>query len=226
MSAGKTGSPSRQSTSSTGDESATSSESFTDDESTEKGVSNLDDIGKTSREGGAELTKGEIFDLLKNRRRRTVIRYLRENDGYAELNDLAEHIAARENDIDVRQLSSDQRKRVYIGLYQCHLPKMDSLGVIDYDKDRGTIELQASVHQLLEYMDLNDDGQEETQERIGRGRSPPSRAPSSPSSRWAHSVSVRSPRCRPASGRFSASSASSRSSGCSTRTDRGRDLTR
>ncbi|MFO8116560.1 MAG: hypothetical protein R6U01_14585 [Halorubrum sp.] len=157
MSAGKTGSPSRQSTSSIGEESSTG------DESSETGVSNLDDIGKTSREGGAELTKGEIFDLLKNRRRRTVIRYLRENDGYAELNDLAEHIAARENDIDVRQLSSDQRKRVYIGLYQCHLPKMDSLGVIDYDKDRGTIELQASVHQLLEYMDLDDDGQQETQ---------------------------------------------------------------
>ncbi|MFW6317033.1 MAG: DUF7344 domain-containing protein [Halorubrum sp.] len=156
MSAGKTGSPSRQSVS-TGDDSSIG------DESTGTDVSNLDDIGKTSREGGSELTKGEIFDLLKNRRRRTVIRYLRENDGNAELNDLAEHIAAKENDIDVRQLSSDQRKRVYIGLYQCHLPKMDSLGVIDYDKDRGTIELQASVSQLLEYMDLDDEGNEERQ---------------------------------------------------------------
>jgi hypothetical protein len=135
-----------------------------EDESAGTDVSNLDDIGKTSREGGAELTKGEIFDLLKNRRRRTVIRYLRENDGYAELNDLAEYIAAKENDIDVRQLSSDQRKRVYIGLYQCHLPKMDSLGVIDYDKDRGTIELQASVTQLLEYMDLDQERDDETDE--------------------------------------------------------------
>ncbi|WP_144797993.1 DUF7344 domain-containing protein [Halorubrum depositum] len=145
MSAGKSGSPSGQSTGSTVAES-----SGTD-------VANLEDIGKTSRSGGAELTKGEIFDLLKNKRRRTVIRYLRENDGEAVLNDLAEHIAAKENDTTVRQLSSDQRKRVYIGLYQCHLPKMDSLGVIDYDKNRGTIELQASVAQLLEYMDLDED---------------------------------------------------------------------
>ena len=134
------------------------------DESTSGDVSNLDGIGSTSREGGSELSKGEIFDLLKNQRRRTVIRFLRENDGYAELNDLAEYIAAKENDIDVRQLSSDQRKRVYIGLYQCHLPKMDSLGVIDYNKDRGTIELQASVTQLLEYMDLNEDDSEEPSE--------------------------------------------------------------
>jgi len=136
----------------------------TENESAGTDVSNLDGIGSTSRAGGSELTKGEIFDLLKNRRRRTVIRFLRENDGYAELNDLAEYIAAKENDIDVRQLSSDQRKRVYIGLYQCHLPKMDSLGVIDYDKDRGTIELQASVSQLLGYMDLDRDGPEETAE--------------------------------------------------------------
>ena len=155
MSAGKTGSPSSQ-TMNGGNESEA--------ESAGPDVSNLDGIGSTSRAGGSELSKGEIFDLLKNRRRRTVIRFLREHDGYAELNDLAEYIAAKENDIDVRQLSSDQRKRVYIGLYQCHLPKMDSLGVIDYDKDRGTIELQASVSQLLEYMDLDRDGPEETAE--------------------------------------------------------------
>lgn len=155
MSAGKTGSPSSQ-TMNGGNESEA--------ESGGADVSNLDGIGSTSRAGGSELSKGEIFDLLKNRRRRTVIRFLREHDGYAELNDLAEYIAAKENDIDVRQLSSDQRKRVYIGLYQCHLPKMDSLGVVDYDKDRGTIELQASVSQLLEYMDLDRDGPEETAE--------------------------------------------------------------
>ena len=93
-----------------------------------------------------------------------VIRFLRENDGETVLNDLAEHIAAKENDTTVRQLSSDQRKRVYIGLYQCHLPKMDSLGVIDYDKNRGTIELQASVTQLLEYMDLDEGDRENAEE--------------------------------------------------------------
>jgi len=157
MSAGKTGSPTDSSVYGADDESAE-----TDDRSPRTDVSNLDDIGKPSRADGAELSKGEIFDLLKNRRRRTVIRYLRENDGHAKLNDLAEYIAAKENDIDIRQLSSDQRKRVYIGLYQCHLPKMDSLGVIDYDKNRGTTKLQESVTQLLEYMDLDEDHQEET----------------------------------------------------------------
>jgi len=130
-------------------------------------VSNLEDIGKSSRSNGSELEKGEIFDLLKNSRRRSIIQYLRANDGYAELNDVAEHIAAEENDITVRELSSDQRKRVYIGLYQCHLPKMDTLGVVEYDKNRGTIELQESVSQLLAYMDPVDtaDDEESTPDR-------------------------------------------------------------
>lgn len=148
MSAGNPGSLS-------GEQLGSDPETSTDD------VSNLDEIGKTSRSNGSSLDKGEIFDLLKNSRRRSIIQYLRAHDGYAELNEVAEHIAADENDITVRELSSDQRKRVYIGLYQCHLPKMDSLGVVEYDKNRGTIELQDSVSQLLKYMDPVDGDENE-----------------------------------------------------------------
>lgn len=154
MSAGNSGSLSR-------DQLGSDSETSTDDDD----VSNLEAIGKASRSNGSNLEKGEIFDLLKNSRRRSIIQFLRANDGYAELNDVAEHIAADENDITVRQLSSDQRKRVYIGLYQCHLPKMDTLGVVEYDKNRGTIELQDSVSQLLTYMDPIDEDDEEDPER-------------------------------------------------------------
>jgi hypothetical protein len=132
-----------------------------DPETSTDDVSNLESIGKESRSNGSALEKGEIFDLLKNSRRRSIIQYLRAHDGYAELNDVAEHIAADENDITVRELSSDQRKRVYIGLYQCHLPKMDTMGVVEYDKNRGTIELQDSVSQLLGYMDPIDEDESE-----------------------------------------------------------------
>ena len=101
---------------------------------------------------GGKLPRDDMFDLLRNHRRRAVLTYLdRETDGATTLDTLAEHIAAEENDIEVQQLSSDQRKRVYIGLYQCHLPKLDDLGVIDYDKDRGTVELQ-DIEQLRPYL--------------------------------------------------------------------------
>ena len=128
--------------------------------SSDADVSNLDQIGKQPRSNGSSLTKDEIFDLLKNSRRRKIVQYLREHDGSAKLDELAEHIAADENDITVQQLSSDQRKRVYIGLYQCHLPKMDTLGVVEYEKNRGTIELQDSVSSLVPYMESMENGTE------------------------------------------------------------------
>lgn len=100
-----------------------------------------------------ELSLSTTFELLKNRRRRETIAYLLEHDGSSTLSDLAEHIAALENGIEVVELSSDQRKRVYIGLYQCHLPKLDKAGVIDFDKNRGTVVLKPSVaDQLVPYL--------------------------------------------------------------------------
>lgn len=99
-----------------------------------------------------ELSDDVIFGLLKNQRRREALRYLHENGGSATRSELAEHIAAKENDTEPRLLSSDQRKRVYIGLYQCHLPKMNEVGVIEYDKNRGTIELRDVAEDLLPYV--------------------------------------------------------------------------
>jgi hypothetical protein len=98
------------------------------------------------------LEKDVLFEILKNQRRRDALTYLRENDGRATLSDMAEYIAARENDTTVEQLTSSQRKRVYIGLYQCHLPKMDAAGVVDFDKNRGTIVLEPSAEQFAPFL--------------------------------------------------------------------------
>lgn len=101
------------------------------------------------------LSKDELFEILKNQRRRDALRYLKAHDGVAKLSDLSEYIAAKENDIEIAALSSSQRKRVYIGLYQCHLPKMATFGVIDFDKNRGTIALLPMASLLDKY--LNED---------------------------------------------------------------------
>lgn len=102
-----------------------------------------------------EIRLDVVFDILKNQRRRHVLRYLRENETTT-LSDLAEHVAALENEKDVRSLTSSERKRVYVGLYQCHLPRMSDAGVIDFDSDRGRIELRETAEQLDEYLDADD----------------------------------------------------------------------
>lgn len=103
------------------------------------------------------LSKDTIFELLKNQRRRDALGYLEENDGVATLSDMAEFIAAKENGITEQELSSSQRKRVYIGLYQCHLPKMANAGVIDFEKNRGDIEIRPLASQLEPFLDTSDD---------------------------------------------------------------------
>ena len=103
------------------------------------------------------LPLDQVFEVLKNRRRREVLKYLNERDESVSLSDLAEHVAAIENETTVKALSSSQRKRVYVGLYQCHLPKMDDMDIVDFDQNRGRIELAENAGQLEAYLEPDTD---------------------------------------------------------------------
>ncbi|WP_090614754.1 DUF7344 domain-containing protein [Natrinema salaciae] len=109
----------------------------------------------TDADEDERLSKDVIFELLKNRRRREVLAYLLEADETVTLGELAEQIAAWENDTEVNALSSDQRKRVYVALYQTHLPKMDDAGIVEYDQDRGLISLSDNADLLMMYLDTD-----------------------------------------------------------------------
>lgn len=99
------------------------------------------------------LPKDELFHLLQNKRRRRALQYLWEdNEEVIDISDMAEHIAALENDVEVVQVTAAQRKRVYVGLYQCHLSKLDEAGLIEYDKDRGTIARTPLTAQVAPYL--------------------------------------------------------------------------
>lgn len=118
------------------------------------------EIGSTGEldpiQGGKEsdsiVTDDNIFQALSNRRRRQSIKYLCEVSKSVTVGELAEHIAAIENNKPVKELSSYERKLVYISLYQNHLPKMDDWNVIEYDKDRKTVQLLCSEEKLDQYL--------------------------------------------------------------------------
>lgn len=103
------------------------------------------------------LPKDVQYDILKNRRRRLVLRYLLEEDNPASLGTLSEYVAGIENDKDPRKLDSQERKRAYVGLYQCHLPRMNDAGVIDFNKDRGVVETGVHAEQLLPHVEQEED---------------------------------------------------------------------
>ena len=109
----------------------------------ESDVTNLT-IERTEDPPDEAIPLDVVFDILRNRRRRLVLSAIEEWDGSTTLSELAEHIGGIENSKPPHALNAQERKRVYVGLYQCHLPKMDKLGVVEYDKNRGRIELQDS----------------------------------------------------------------------------------
>jgi hypothetical protein len=102
----------------------------------------------------------QTFETLSNSRRREALRYLRthKDDVPTLIRDLAEHIAAWENDIPPVEVTYKQRKRVYTSLYQSHLPRLHQYGFIEYDADRGTIELTPQAEELDIYLEVVPDG--------------------------------------------------------------------
>ncbi|WP_225336116.1 DUF7344 domain-containing protein [Halomicrobium urmianum] len=116
--------------------------SSTESESESETESETEIESDAETEAETELTRDDIFHLLQCRRRRLVLKYLKEydGDGPARMSDIAEHIAALEHDTTIDALRSQQRQRVYIALYQSHLTTMDEAGVIEYNQDRGYVE--------------------------------------------------------------------------------------
>lgn len=111
-----------------------------------------DDTAVIGSEDPDPLPKDVRFDILKNRRRRLVLRYAMEHENPVTIGALAEHVAAIENDKDVAMLNSRERKRAYVGLYQCHLPRMHDAGVIEFDQNRGMVSLGVHAEELLDHL--------------------------------------------------------------------------
>lgn len=111
----------------------------------------------TNNEGttGETLPADEVFHLLQNARRRKVLRHVfeHEDEESFEMRDIAEQVAAWENDTTIQQLTSNERQRAYISLYQCHLPKLDEKGVIDYNQSRGIVKPTSAVEQFRSYVE-------------------------------------------------------------------------
>ena len=110
----------------------------------------------TSRSDAEEdsLSRDLVFDVLKNRRRRHALHYLKQKEEPVELSELAEQVAAWENDSTVEGISAAERKRVYTALYQSHLPKLDDAGIVEYNQSRGIVELSRKAEQLDVYLEL------------------------------------------------------------------------
>lgn len=86
-----------------------------------------------------EFCHNEVFDVLGNRRRRYILCYLLRQDGPTECRELAEQIAAWETASEREQVARSQYQSVYNSLYQTHLPELESVGLVEYDRSENLV---------------------------------------------------------------------------------------
>lgn len=103
--------------------------------------------------GSESISRDIAFEILTNPRRRYALSYLRSKSGTVSIGELAEVIAAWEQETDVELVSSKERKSVYTSLYQTHLPKMADAGVIVYDRQRGLVQFSDTATELDKFID-------------------------------------------------------------------------
>ena len=91
--------------------------------------------------------ENEVYDILRNERRRHVLRYLVDDGEASTIADIADHIAEIES--GESPPPSDTRQSVYVSLHQTHLPKLDGLGVVEYDRDERTVRLLEGAEEVV-----------------------------------------------------------------------------
>ncbi len=84
----------------------------------------------------SDLEPTALFNALSNGRRQHIIREVA--TGPKSVSDLSETRAREENDIPAGEsVSGQQRKRVYVAIYQSHLDKLDQLEIVDWKGGAG-----------------------------------------------------------------------------------------
>jgi hypothetical protein len=98
------------------------------------------------------LPEVEVYHVLSNARRREALAELWTQPEALSLRELSERVAATESGQSPAPRAL--RESVYNALHQTHLPKMDELGLVEYDPDRKLVRVCAQAGHLGRYMDV------------------------------------------------------------------------
>ncbi|MDJ1433885.1 hypothetical protein [Halostagnicola sp. A-GB9-2] len=107
-----------------------------------------------SRSSTTPIDREIAYQALSNRRRRFTVHYLIQQWEPVTLRTLSNQVAAWENAVPRKQVTSKQRKRVYTALHQAHLPKLDKMGIIEYDTNEMVAHPTDNIETLRVYMDV------------------------------------------------------------------------
>lgn len=75
-----------------------------------------------------DVSLDDLFDALTNERRRLILRELDHHGSPIAIRDLAANVAATIYGREREELTRQQRKRIYVSIYQNHVPKLETMG--------------------------------------------------------------------------------------------------
>ncbi|UWG50088.1 putative trancriptional regulator, ArsR family [Halalkaliarchaeum sp. AArc-CO] len=96
----------------------------------------------------------DVYELLRNERRRYALHALSVADGPVSVGDLADRVAAWEHDTTVEQITERERHRVYTSLQQVHLPRLDEADLVRFDEDQGVVDPSPGIETYDVYLDV------------------------------------------------------------------------
>lgn len=94
------------------------------------------------------LTIEDATEVLKSERRRRAVEFLNQNRE-AEFSEIADAVAEAEFGPDY---DSEERKRVYVALYQSHMPKLKERGVVEYQGTANPVEQGPAFETTVRYL--------------------------------------------------------------------------
>lgn len=88
---------------------------------------------------GNESSIDDLFEILTDGRRRTALSVMSGRESPMDVEALARAVAARESDVAPASVSDPVLEAVHITLHHVHLPKLDDVSLVDYDRDEKTV---------------------------------------------------------------------------------------
>ena len=117
------------------------------------------------------LELDEVFVALDHPRRRYLLYALVNGSTEAPLSDLAANIAAWELDKPASEVTAAEQRDIHISLYHSHVPRLASLGIVDYH-EAGNVIVRAvntaQVQAVLEGAGAELDSRQESHARDTR----------------------------------------------------------
>lgn len=98
-----------------------------------------------------ELKAIDVHEVLSNSRRQHALEILEEAGGELSARELSERIAEAET--GESPPPTNIRQSVYVSLHQTHLPKLDDLGIVEYDSESKTIKLLDRAREVSIYLE-------------------------------------------------------------------------